>query len=431
MAHRFARHLVASGAILAAVLAIAPSICSSAQAETLKFVSWQKGEQGVGDWYDAIIKEFEATHPGDTIEFTKVEQPVYTDTLTTLFASGSPPDIVHLAAFDFPKFAENGWLEDLDPYIKQSGLDLKGWAGQGRCDWKGKTDCIMALYFGFFMAYNDELLAEAGITKPPTNYDEFLADAKKTTLDINGDGIIDQYGTGHEIGAGTGWYLTEMLNYVLDAGAFWTNNKGEVTMDTPAMIKALGEWKTINRAHVMPSDPKPGDTRQLLIEGKEAMKVDGPWLFPIITQAKPEIRQHIKLTAAPFNPPVGGGSNVLAMASDIPASHKKLVWDFLEIATSDKFQTLYGTLGQSIPASPRADTSEAKKLNPDFDVLIAAQRAASEAGVDRIPKGLEWQYNEFGKMVQEEAQRMIIDDLDPAAVAKTMQEKAVAIQKGG
>jgi multiple sugar transport system substrate-binding protein len=31
-------------------------------------------------------------------------------------------------------------------------------------------------------------------------------------------------------------------------------------------------------------------------------------------------------------------------------------------------------------------------------------------------------------MVQEEAQRMIIEDLDPAAVAKTMHEKAEALQ---
>src|SRR4051812_158899 len=116
--------------------------------ETLKFVSWQKDESGVGDWYLAIIKEFEATHPGVKIEFTKVEQAVYADTITTLFASGSPPDIVHLAAFDFPKIAENDWLEPLDGNISASGLDLNGWASQDKCKWKGKTYCVMALYFG-------------------------------------------------------------------------------------------------------------------------------------------------------------------------------------------------------------------------------------------------------------------------------------------
>jgi multiple sugar transport system substrate-binding protein len=212
---------------------------------------------------------------------------------------------------------------------------------------------------------------------------------------------------------------------VLDCGAFWTNAKGEVTMNTPQMIEALSRWKTINRGGFMPRDPKPGDTRLLFIDGKIAMKVDGPWLMPIISQAKPERRAHIKITMAPFHPPVGGSSNSLAIAHDISAAHKKLAWDFLKLAASDKYQTLYGTLGQSLPASPRADLSEARKLNPDFDTLIAAQREASKAGIDRIPPGLEWQYNEFGKMVQE----MIINDLDPKVVAATMQKRAVEIQQ--
>ncbi len=418
-------------AAVAATATLASTAMPSRADDTLKFISYQKDEKGVGDWSVAIINEFQKTHPGVKIEFTKVEPAVYAETMTTLFASGSPPDIVHLAAFDYPKFAANGWLEDLDPYIKQSNMDLSGWAGQSKCNWQGATYCIMNLYFGFYMAYNDELLAKAGITKPPTNYDEFLEDAKKTTLDLNGDGIIDQYGTGHEIGAGVSWYVTEMLNYMLPLGAFWTNNDGQVTLDTPEMIKALTEWKTVNTAKIMPSDPKPGDTRQLLIEGKEAMKIDGPWLYPIINQAKPEIRQHIKLVASPLQPPVGGTSNVLGMAHDISDAHKKLVWDFLKIAASDKFQTMLGTLGQSLPSSPTADIAEARKNNPDIDVLIAAQRAASKAGVDRIPTGLEIQYNEFAKMIMEQAQAMIINNLDPADVAKTMQAKAVAIQQGG
>jgi len=195
------------------------------------------------------------------------------------------------------------------------------------------------------------------------------------------------------------------------------------------MVEALRRWKLFHRENLIPRDPKPGDTRELFIDGKIAMKVDGPWLVPIINRAKPEMKKNIKLTAAPFSPPVGGTSNVLAIAADIPEKNKKLVWDFLMIATSDKFQTMYGTVGQSIPSSPRADASQAKTVNPDFDVLIAAQRAANKAGVDRIPPGLEWQYNEFGKMVQEEAQRMIIQDLDPKAVAATMQKRAVEIQK--
>jgi multiple sugar transport system substrate-binding protein len=157
------------------------------------------------------------------------------------------------------------------------------------------------------------------------------------------------------------------------------------------------------------------------------MKFDGPWLYPIIQKGK--ARDQIKIAPVPFNPPLGGSSNILGMASEIPADAKALVWDFIAIASSDKFQSDYATLAASTPPSPRADTSAAKKDTPHFDILVDMAKKASAAGVDRIPRGLEIQYNEFAKMIMEEAQRMIINDLDPKAVAATMQQKAEAIQK--
>ena len=49
--------------------------------------------------------------------------------MTTLFAGGKPPDIVHLASFEFQKFADNGWLEHLDPWIKKAGARPQ-WLGR-------------------------------------------------------------------------------------------------------------------------------------------------------------------------------------------------------------------------------------------------------------------------------------------------------------
>ena len=86
-------------------------------------------------------------------------------------------------------------------------------------------------------------------------------------------------------------------------------------------------------------------------------------------------------------------------------------------------------MAASTPPSPRAKTDGARAATPHFDLLVEMAQAASKAGVDRIPRGLEIQYNEFAKMVMEETQRMIIQDLDPAVVARTMQTKAVAIQR--
>ena len=415
----------AAAAALAAGLIAAGSI--SANAETLKFVSWQVDESGVSKWWRSVIARFEEEHPGVTIEFTKVDRAAYADTMTTLFAGGQPPHIVHLASFEYQNFAENGWMENLDPWLERDGISIDGWAGQGTCTWNGETACIMMLYFGFMFAYNADILADAGL-EVPTNYDEFLAAARATTKDLNGDGITDQFGTGHETKGGAGQYLTEMLNYVLDAGAYWTDKDGNVTIDTPEMVEGLSRWKTVYNEGLTPRDMSAGEVRKLFADGKIAMRPDGPWLYNTMKQGA--AADSLQITVPPFNPPVGGSSNVLGMASEISDDQKELVWDFIKLAMSPEFQRGYATVGSNTPPSPSADVSGVEEMVPHFAIIVETQKAAAAAGVDRIPTGLEVQYGEFGKMVQEEVQRMLIEDLDPADVVKTMQTRAEEIQDG-
>ncbi|MDE0303397.1 MAG: extracellular solute-binding protein [Albidovulum sp.] len=414
---------VVKAAGVAVVVSLAAT--SLASAGVLKLVSWQKDESGVGSWWSSLISEFEASHPGTTIEWTKVDRGQYVDQMTTLFAGGQPPHIVHLASFEYQSFAENGWLENLDPWLDAAGIDRAGWAGQDTCVWNGETACIMLLYFGFIMAYNEEILAAEGLDVP-TNFDEFMAAVRATTKDLNGDGIVDQYGTGHETRGGPGQYLTEMLNYVLDAGAYWTDKQGNVTMDTPEMVEGLRRWKTVITEGLSPADSSAGEIRTLFADGKIALRLDGPWLYPIII--KGAAADKIIVTAPALSPPVGGSSNVLGMASEISDEEKQLVADFIALAMSPKFQRDYAVVAHLTPPSPTADVTGAEEGTPHFALLVETQQAAAAAGVDRIPTGLEVQYNAFGKMVKEEATRMIIEDLDPAEVVKTMQAKAEAIQ---
>ncbi|MEO3388534.1 sugar ABC transporter substrate-binding protein [Mesorhizobium sp. CAU 1741] len=412
------------GTLAVAALLSASALTPAMAQTTLKFISWQVDDAGNGDWWASVIEEFEKQHEGVTIEFTKVERGAYADTMTTLFAGGQPPQIVHLASFEFQSFADTGWLENLDPWIERDNIDLEGWAGQSVCQWNGETVCIMLSYFGYIMAYNKAILEDEGIAVP-TTYDEFLAAARATTKDLNGDGIPDQFGTGHETRGGAGQYLTEMLSYIIDAGAYWTDKEGNVTIDTPEMVEGLSRWKTVIKEGLTPIDMSAGDVRKLFADGKIALKLDGPWLYG--TMQEGEAAADTVVAAPPFTVPLGGSSNVLTMPSEIPDEEKELVWEFIKLTMSPEFQRTYATVAGNTPPSPTADVTGVEEAVPHFPILVETMQAASAGGIDRIPVGLELNYNEFSKMIQEETQRMIIEDLDPAEVVKTMQANAEAL----
>jgi multiple sugar transport system substrate-binding protein len=285
----------------------------------------------------------------------------------------------------------------------------------------------MVLYYGTIMAYNKAMFDAAGIAVP-TTYEEHLAAARALTKDINGDGLIDQYGIGLSTAGGAGQYLTELLAYVVDAGASWTNEEGEPTLDTPEMIEALSRWKLLIKEKLTPLDLASGDIRQLFIEGRIGMRVDGPWLYGLMQKAKPEIRDQLAIAAPPFHPPTGGSSNVITMPSEIDEDTKKLVWDFIEIAVSPEFQRSYAELGAMPAPRPGAVPADIEKTVPHFDLLMKVMNEASEAGIDRIPTGYEVQFNEFSKMIMEEVQRMLVSDLDPADTAARMQERAAGMK---
>ena len=134
------------------------------------------------------------------------------------------------------------------------------------------------------------------------------------------------------------------------------------------------------------------------------------------------------MTMPPSNPPPGGSSNVLALPAEGKPETNQLAWDFIALSLSDKFQTLYATVARQPPPSPRANLTEAKQQVPQFELFTQSLRAAAASSVDRLPHGFEIKFNEFAKAMFEETQRMIIQDIKPADVVKTMTQRAQQIR---
>jgi len=173
-------------------------------------------------------------------------------------------------------------VEPLDAYLKASGINYDETFVQpyatyngrwpipvavlrGEEDWKKYTD--MPVYFlpwtigTMILGYRADLFKEAGIVdangnpKAPETWDEFLAAAKKLTVDTNGDGKIDRYGVGWYAGRISDGITEQWLNFHGSFGARLWDEKtwtAQGIINSPQAVAACEYFTSFNlKEHVV------------------------------------------------------------------------------------------------------------------------------------------------------------------------------------
>ena len=144
---------------------------AAAEPVTLTWAFWGSPEEAVSHKQvaDAFMKE----HPEIKIETWNAPWNDYFTKIQSLWASGDAkavPDIAFL--WPTPKYAAEGVLENLDPYIQKSGYDLNDyWGGllesakyQGSVYGLPRDNEVNILY------YNKDLFDKAGVKYPDENW---------------------------------------------------------------------------------------------------------------------------------------------------------------------------------------------------------------------------------------------------------------------
>jgi ABC-type glycerol-3-phosphate transport system substrate-binding protein len=138
-----------------------------------------------------IVKEFNATN-----EWGIVVNQVYKGSYTELnqairasLAGGGAPDVAMAYENDILEYQRAGEVVELDPYLKSTKYGVPDakladmvpgvLARQRIPAYKGLTLSWPHGNSAYGMYYNIDMLAKAGISKPPATYDEFLADARQ------------------------------------------------------------------------------------------------------------------------------------------------------------------------------------------------------------------------------------------------------------
>jgi multiple sugar transport system substrate-binding protein len=376
----------------------------------LSFPSWQQDEPGSSDWWKARIAAFEESHPGVTIEFSKIAVGEVADKLLTQFAGGAPPQIVHMPYLNLLPFASQGFLEPLDGYLEGTDI-LENWTSlQEGCTWEDQTFALLLLAYGYSMVYNEKLFTDAGVTLP-TDPQSFIEAAKALTK------APDQFGYGTTTQPGFNMF-SHVSVFIIGNGGRVADENGPI-VNQPEAVEAVGWWVDLVKSGVTPTGMETGPLRQLMQQGKLGMWFDGPWGQGFIKEASPDVLPNIKVARLPFSKIYGGASNVIAIPKDIPDEEKAVVAEFiLSLATPEaqqEYNLMYctPTARQDVEVSDEEVHASCPLIDPWVEAL------SSPDLVDYFPRSLATKTQELTRLFSESMQRLITSD---AAVQDEMDQ---------
>ncbi|MBX3080601.1 MAG: extracellular solute-binding protein [Anaerolineae bacterium] len=194
---------------LVAALALAPAMNAAKAQEKVKILWFVGIGSGTNEQQIAaekeVVADFNASQ--DKIELEINIAPTFetaTDTLSTLIAAGTPPDIVGPVGVGGSNQYADQWV-DLKPFVEKAKYDLSGLDPALLDLYATANGGYSAIPFGVFPSvvyYSRDLFDEAGLKYPPQafgdqyempdgtkvdwNYDTLATIAKMLTVDANG-----------------------------------------------------------------------------------------------------------------------------------------------------------------------------------------------------------------------------------------------------
>lgn len=338
---------------------------ASAGPVTLTWAFWGSPEEAVT--HQKVAEVFMAEHPDIKIETMVEPWNDYFTKIQTLWASGDAaavPDVLFL--WPTPRYAAEGVLENLDPWIQKSSYDLKDY-------WPALLESAMynGSVYGLprdisvdVLYYNKDLLDKAGVSYPTEawTWDDLQTAVTKVTK-VEGNGQVSQYGLAMEGGKYQLW-IGQNKGMLLDD----MRNPSKCTMTEPAAmagIKFFADMMAANQAMRDANLSQAGGDAAVFQSGQAAMIIQNSSRVSGFNAAK--MNYDVAVVPIPKNgqrsAAAGGAAWVMSSLSD----NKEAAWTFLSwLQSTNGGQKLYTDSGEIFPALQSTAKSDSflKSGNP-------------------------------------------------------------------
>ncbi|MHB8581328.1 MAG: ABC transporter substrate-binding protein [Ignavibacteriaceae bacterium] len=349
-----------------------------------------------------LIAQFEKEHPGIIINAQYVPTgDALIQKLITAIQSKTAPDISWIHSDFIENLVEANAIYKLSDFIdgpdsiSKSDINDIYPALLQYAKWKGTLYSLPMEATDLALLYNKGMFRKAGLdpNRPPQNWDELYADAKKLTIDSNHDGKFEQVGLFLPVypaaGPLGGWMVWQWLPFLWQAGGNVINvDQSQVLYNSNSGVEALRLWQKIFNElnlNTFTSDFDVAFASQHL-----AMAMDGPWDLPRFADLLKNLDwAFAPLPAGPVKKATIVGGEYLTIFKQ--SKHPKEAWEFIKWMIKPETQAMWAMKSGYLPI--RRDVlkipafQEYLKKNPNYKVFVdeldygQAQRSIDYGGL--------------------------------------------------
>lgn len=381
--------VVLFGACVAPVAVPAASPAATGETQLTFLISGDPTDDAA---YRALADAFTAANPDVRIDLLNIPSSGdFRRRLAADFAANTPPDLFLINYRRYGPFVAGGAIEPAGPYLARSErIHAEEFYPQAldAFTWQDTLMCLPQNVSSPVVYYNKQLFDAAGLAYPADDWtlDDFVAAARSLTADLDGDGVVDQYGLGIEPS-------------IVRAAPFIWMNGGDVVddperparlaLDSPAAREALAWFVGLqSEHHVVPDAVAEAAESSLsrFLRGALGMFVDS-------RRATPEFRQ-IDTFDWDVAPLPAGNQRASILHSDAycmaaAGAHKDAAWRFVEFANTRTGQELLARTGRTVPS--RIDLAgDPAFLDPEEKPANSQVFVAAISAVRGLPKLATW-----------------------------------------
>lgn len=366
---------------------------------TLEFSQWWEPELPDGE-FRALMDDFEAQNPGIKVKLLSGPYASTKEQVIASAAAGEMSDVVGLDGAWVYDFVQQGSIADLSALMKDSGYDESQLASQIQIN--GATYMIPVVNFVYPLFTNTTLLADAGVTAPPTNRTEFAAAAKA---------VADK-------GEAAGWALplsletpngiqNDVMSWVwASGGSMLKDGKPDLTNADVASATDFiqGMW---NDGSVAPGSfsMKEQDKVEEFTNDRAAMMISSLAHINTIREANPDLK--FDVSAIPAKDDYTGERGIpyaswgigISANSKHPAEAWKLVSFLMSQDTNSKLSTMANAFPGNVNSKPDFSNSD-PLFEKAFEIYQAGYPANEFVGLPVAEELMRSFSQEFQKALQ-------------------------------